>query len=363
MPFTPFGRGDKFFSQNAITADQIRGGTITSQQIVLGGANAILRSQNFVSGTSGWQIDGVGNAEFNDVTIRGEIVGPTSGDYVMYFGPNGWRIQQTGGGIPFLGGPDSSGNFVMNGDGTSNGFYAFNFTSGLYIGPSDNAVPQTSGIVIEHNGTPSSSDTSILVRGDKFGTPVVLFQMDGDGVVKFSSGSAASPSITFLNDTDTGIIRTATNQIGFVAGASTRVTVGTGTMSPATDNTMGLGASGLRWVDVWAVDTTINSSDPRLKDDLDRLPIDSLDFVRRVQAIQFRWKDRSRLHFGFNAESVKDEMDRIGVDWGAFIDPADGSPLGLRQGELVPVLWDAVAQLAEKVNRLEERIAKCRCTD
>ncbi len=33
-----------------------------------------VESSNFVAGTSGWQIDGDGNAEFNNVTIRGDLV-------------------------------------------------------------------------------------------------------------------------------------------------------------------------------------------------------------------------------------------------------------------------------------------------
>lgn len=40
----------------------------------------LLQSSNFVAGSAGWQIKGNGDAEFNDVTVRGDlIVGDTSG--------------------------------------------------------------------------------------------------------------------------------------------------------------------------------------------------------------------------------------------------------------------------------------------
>jgi hypothetical protein len=44
----------------------------------VGAAAGVIQTSNFVAGTSGWRIKGDGDAEFNDVTVRGEIVA-TSG--------------------------------------------------------------------------------------------------------------------------------------------------------------------------------------------------------------------------------------------------------------------------------------------
>ena len=63
-----------------ISADKITAGTISSQTIILNTDSAIIKSSNFVSGTSGWQIKGGGNAEFNDVTVRGTIYA-SSGEF------------------------------------------------------------------------------------------------------------------------------------------------------------------------------------------------------------------------------------------------------------------------------------------
>ena len=64
---------------NAITAREIVSGTITADQLA---ANIILvnnaiRSNNYVSNSTihtGWIINNTGNAEFNDVTIRGNLI-------------------------------------------------------------------------------------------------------------------------------------------------------------------------------------------------------------------------------------------------------------------------------------------------
>jgi hypothetical protein len=44
-----------------------------------GAAAGLIRSSNFISGSTGWRIRGTGNAEFNDVTVRGSIF-VTGGD-------------------------------------------------------------------------------------------------------------------------------------------------------------------------------------------------------------------------------------------------------------------------------------------
>jgi acetyltransferase-like isoleucine patch superfamily enzyme len=61
---------------NAITAREIAAGTISanelSSNIVL--VNNIIRSNNYVGNVSGWSIFSNGNAEFNNVKIRGELL-------------------------------------------------------------------------------------------------------------------------------------------------------------------------------------------------------------------------------------------------------------------------------------------------
>jgi hypothetical protein len=57
----------------SMSVSKLLAGTITAAIIVLDGAAALLKSSDFVAGTSGWQISGDGTAEFNNVVVRGTL--------------------------------------------------------------------------------------------------------------------------------------------------------------------------------------------------------------------------------------------------------------------------------------------------
>lgn len=62
-------------------AGKIKAGTIEASTIKLdktaGAGESVIQSVDFVTGTSGWAINGDGDAEFQDVTVRGDIVADT----------------------------------------------------------------------------------------------------------------------------------------------------------------------------------------------------------------------------------------------------------------------------------------------
>jgi len=77
-PFTV--SGGTVYIKNAliqtVAASKITSGTITSSNISVNGG--YIQSTGFSSGSSGWNIDGTGNAEFNSITVRnGSIISPT----------------------------------------------------------------------------------------------------------------------------------------------------------------------------------------------------------------------------------------------------------------------------------------------
>jgi hypothetical protein len=61
---------------NTIEANKLSTSTLSSRTITLSGSDAIIKG-DYSAGSSGWKIDGNGNAEFNDVTIRGELAACT----------------------------------------------------------------------------------------------------------------------------------------------------------------------------------------------------------------------------------------------------------------------------------------------
>lgn len=146
---------------------------------------------------------------------------------------------------------------------------------------------------------------------------------------------------------------------------------------PNSDNSFGLGSSSRRWQDLWAVDTTINSSDITLKTDIEDITL-GLDFIDTLSPIEYKWEDGGvRTHLGFSAQDIKQklidykgnsqnyamytqgsyevenytETDR---DGNLMEEPEDGWELyGLRMQELIPVLVKSIQELKARVEELE----------
>jgi hypothetical protein len=146
---------------------------------------------------------------------------------------------------------------------------------------------------------------------------------------------------------------------------------------PNSDNSFGLGSSSRRWQDLWAVDTTINSSDITLKTDIEDITL-GLDFIDTLNPIEYKWEDGGvRTHLGFSAQDIKQklidykgnsqnyamytqgsyevenytETDR---DGNLIEEPEDGWELyGLRMQELIPALVKSIQELKAKVEVLE----------
>jgi hypothetical protein len=155
------------------------------------------------------------------------------------------------------------------------------------------------------------------------------------------------------------------------------VTTKTLDLEPNSNGTYSLGRSGNVWADVWAADTSINSSDRRLKRDIEDIPV-GLDFINSLRPVQWVWKDKtitvddsndehpnrtkevtktySRKHWGHISQEVKATMDSYGVDSGLFIDPSvngEEGTQGLRSCELIPVLVKAIQELSQRIINLE----------
>lgn len=83
-----------------------------------------------------------------------------------------------------------------------------------------------------------------------------------------------------------------------------------------------------------------------------------LDFVRAVPPIEYRFRvergsleTRGRSHFGFSAQQFLAEMKKR-CDTEAVIDDSDSDKLKMKSDETVPILWNAVRELADQVEEL-----------
>ena len=178
--------------------------------------------------------------------------------------------------------------------------------------------------------------------------------------------------------------------------------------SPGPDNTHSLGQSTRRWQDVWAVDTSINSSDIRLKKEVASSVL-GLDFIKKLRPVSYKWINGKaeavleekteqrentpgvkedvvvmlpkisgydsqgeeiietvssggvRTHYGFIAQEVKEALDAegIGDDFAGWVlndknDPESGQ--NLRYSEFISPLAKAVQELSNMVESLQQEV-------
>jgi hypothetical protein len=182
----------------------------------------------------------------------------------------------------------------------------------------------------------------------------------------------------------------------------------TSNWSPRTDEGFSLGISSRRWSEVWSTDTSINSSDIRLKKDI----VDSalgLNFINLLRPVSYKWKETgskevleekteiidkrgddkseivvyvpkiigedengkaivettsregSRDHYGFVAQEVKEVLDSIGIGdsfagWVLDDHTDPESRQNLRYAEFISPLVKAVQELSDMVELLQQEI-------
>jgi hypothetical protein len=159
--------------------------------------------------------------------------------------------------------------------------------------------------------------------------------------------------------------------------------------SPNVDSTKTLGQSSQRWVRVFANNSTISTSDSRLKTGINDAEL-GLDFIKSLRPVSYKWivgskelkldadgkpietgevdangkpiyevetRPGVRRHYGFIAQEVKDALDASGVeDFAGWVqddlsDPDSRQSLAYEQ--FISPLTRAVQQLAAKVEALE----------
>jgi hypothetical protein len=188
-----------------------------------------------------------------------------------------------------------------------------------------------------------------------------------------------------VSDTHSG----GTLSVGVLSISSTvSITGGYGVTSNWSPNTNGSGQLGISsrvWASVYANDTTINTSDVRLKEDIEDSPL-GLEFINALRPVKFRKKlshnighvnedgspildengeqtytsvPGTRPHYGFIAQEIKETYPQFVDDFGGWViaDPSDpDSSQFLRYTEFISPIVKALQELSEKVVSLEARI-------
>jgi len=124
----------------------------------------------------------------------------------------------------------------------------------------------------------------------------------------------------------------------------------TGNILPMVNDSSDVGSPTFLFNDVYATNGVITVSDPSYKKDISKLSFSSIDFVKNIEALEYRLINGNRLHIGFNAKDVKDYFDKINKDYALFI---ENDKLMLRYQEMIPILFDVNKKLIERIELIE----------
>jgi len=154
------------------------------------------------------------------------------------------------------------------------------------------------------------------------------------------------------------LVTGAGDQVAFNDGSGDRITYDWSTDDfSAVDNVASNGKSGRRWVDVWAVNGTIQTSFSKFKKNIQSVAYSNcLEVCKKLEPITFSWKDEqfkdmaeeklgdhiNKKHFGFNADALINDCPE-----------AVAGEDGIYTGAVIGLLLGAVKNLAGRVDTLE----------
>jgi hypothetical protein len=142
--------------------------------------------------------------------------------------------------------------------------------------------------------------------------------------------------------------------------------LGGSSVTPASDNTVTLGNSSLKWTAVFATNGTIQTSDANDKKNMFSLHY-GLDKIKQLRPISFQWKDNaidnSATHLGFVAQEVQEVLPEVIVD-SDWVELPEGQgktwkksdKLGMKYSEIIPVLVKATQEQQEIIENQNSEI-------
>ena len=178
-------------------------------------------------------------------------------------------------------------------------------------------------------------------------------------------GTNSFPSFTFNGDNNTGMYRSAADIIGFSAGGAAIAGIYHNGFYPLADDSYDIGTGSYRWDDIFATSGTVNTSDSRLKENIQPAKL-GLDFINDLNPITYKWKKKKEkkvdaTHHGIIAQEVVETLKDHGIgsleDFGGiYHDGEDETYYGARYTEFIPILMKAIQELSTEVKELKEKL-------
>lgn len=352
---------------NAVTADKIDANAVTTAKLAADSVTAAklaavaiavdkyIESASYTPNTSGWRIDGTGNAEFNNAQIRGTLHAARFGsdlfDFTRVGGEVGARFWFTGTEDRFyLGqGMVNSGQYIAydNLDGQvrfTNGNWRFNNRTVF-----DSVTVAYDGYGCGYWGT----GAGYFIAGNPGGTVY-----DTDWGVGFGTDGASAFTAMLQ-----GYLDSTSRHVGLanMNGGIQQVYIDCSSSNPA--DTRSLTRTGF-----------ITYSDPKTKTKIRGLGKalgSAREKINAVEPIKYRMRSMAgkkqmrvstRDHIGFSAEDIKAIVPEAVHENVCFVDPENATEddvgLGLQMDALIPVLWQGHREQDEQITDIDDRLRK-----
>ena len=235
---------------------------------------------------------------------------------------------------------DSSGNLLV---GTTD------------ANPGNNSGGSDVGIVLDTNGkvlaTANSAEVCVLNRQSSTGD---ILQLRKDGTTIGSLG--------VINGNNLRVGGSVSGHGGIQFGNNNITPMSAGSEA---DNAVDLGASNLRYDDIYATNSSIQTSDQQEKNTIEDSDL-GLDFVKRLSPKSYIFNGKTRTHYGLIAQDVETVLSDINKPTSGFAgfvkddisEEQDGSlyRYGLRYTEFVAPLIKAIKEQQAIIEDLQARI-------
>lgn len=137
----------------------------------------------------------------------------------------------------------------------------------------------------------------------------------------------------------------------------------TGPFLPDRDSAISLGNQSFRWSQVWEATGTIQTSDRNVKNSIETIPSQYLDFYDKLNPVRYKFNQNTsnRYHIGLIAQDVEKALQESNIstqDFAGFISYAqeDGTGYGLRYDEFIALCIAKTQQQDKEISDLKSEI-------
>ena len=241
---------------------------------------------------------------------------------------------------------------TMNGN-INGGKHSINNLTSIELSPS--ASSNNGGFIDFHYNGSSSDYTSRIIEGSE-GKLTVEGDLNVNGVVRCNGSQ-----VFYINDTNAVIgSANATGLVTLAAGSSATMVANGANFSapniiPRNNGTnFSIGSSSAPFKYIYLQNNPVVSSDSRLKEGIQQLPVDELaDFIKGIKLVKYNYIGDDKERIGVIAQQLQEVNPELAK---YFVNEQESGYLGLSVADLVFPLIAAVRSLQQRVEELEKGV-------